>query len=117
MSDLYPGTSEASEPTADGTQETDYDSTRYESEPERSRSHEHRDAGTQTMLADEDRLPTRQDTRAAAWGDNPVYEDEDDLGAEDEGDFGTPTKTSSRPGRTFVLPRGATILCTRMRTT
>jgi hypothetical protein len=91
MSDLYPGTSETSEPTADGTQEPSRDWTRYESGPERGRSHEHRDAGTQTMLADEDRLPTRQGARAATWGDNPVYEDEDDPGVEDEGDFGTLT--------------------------
>jgi len=91
MSDLYPGTSETSEPTADGTQEPSRDWTRYEPGPEGGRSHEHRDAGTQTMLADEDRLPTRQDARAATWGDNPVYEDEDDPGAEDEGDFGTLT--------------------------
>jgi len=91
MSDLYPGTSETSEPTADGTQEPSRDWTRYESGPEGGRSHEHRDAGTQTMLADEDRLPTRQDARAATWGDNPVYEDEDDLGAEYDGGFGTLT--------------------------
>jgi hypothetical protein len=43
-------------------------------------------AETQARIADEDQLPTPQESRAATWGDNPDYYDETSLAAEYDGD-------------------------------
>jgi hypothetical protein len=44
-------------------------------------------AGDLDALTAADQLPARQDSRAATWGDSPVYDDEADLGAEYDGDL------------------------------
>jgi hypothetical protein len=50
-------------------------------------------------LAAEDQLPPRQDSRAATWGDSPVYDDEADLGAEYDGDLEALTAGDQLPAR------------------
>jgi hypothetical protein len=56
-------------------------------------------AGDLDALAAAGGLPPRQDSRAATWGDDPVYDDEADLGAEYDGDLEALTGQDQLPPR------------------
>jgi hypothetical protein len=86
MTELYrPGTDETAGPEADPAHDTgEYsDQARYETTP----GSDHSDTGTRTAPAGDDQLPTRQDARAATWGENPEYNDETDPDTEYDGDL------------------------------
>ena len=75
MTELYrPGTGQTAEPQADPAHDTgEYSGqARYETTP----GSDHSGTGTRTTPAD-DELPTRQDARAATWGENPEYHEND----------------------------------------
>jgi hypothetical protein len=55
--------------------------------------------GDLDAIAAADQLPARQDSRAATWGDSPVYDDEADLGAEYDGDLEALTGQDHLPAR------------------
>ena len=77
MTELYqPRAGETAEPADDPARDTGEhgDQARYET----TSGGDHGDAGTRTTLADQDQLPTRQDARAATWGQDPEYDDEND---------------------------------------
>lgn len=96
MTELYhasSGTSETTESATGPAHDTgEYsDHARYESAPDGDHGQDHGDTGAQATLADEDHLPTRQDARAATWGEDPEYYDENDPDAGYDGDLDTPT--------------------------
>ena len=90
MTELYhPSTGETAEPAGGSPQDTgEYgDWTGDDAAPDSGRSREQGDADSQAIADGEDQLPTRQDARAATWGDDPEYYDENDPGEEYERDL------------------------------
>jgi len=88
MPEFYHASSGASETTESATgpahDTSEYsDQARYEKTPDSEQS----DTGTRTALAGDDQLPTRQDARAATWGEDPEYDDETDPDTEYDGDL------------------------------
>jgi hypothetical protein len=95
MTELYhPSTGEAAEPEADPAPDTgEYSGqSRHETTPDTDQS----DTGTPNARAAEDRLPTRQDARAATWGDDPEYDDQNDPDTEHDTDLGALTAAQDR---------------------
>jgi hypothetical protein len=90
MTELYhPSTGEAAEPEADPAPDTgEYSGqSRHETTPDTDQS----DTGTPNAHAAEDRLPTRQDARAATWGEDPEYDDQNDPDTGHDTDLGALT--------------------------
>jgi hypothetical protein len=95
MTELYhSSTGETAEPEADPIHDAgEYsDQARYETTPDSDQS----DTVTRTALADGDQLPTRQDARAATWGEDPEYDDQNDPGTEYDGDLDALTAEEDR---------------------
>jgi hypothetical protein len=97
MTEVYQarsGTSETTEPAAGPEQETGEhdDLTRDESAPDGNHGQGHGHAEMPAALADEDQLPTRQDARAATWGEDPEYYDDD--GPDPQNDAGPDALTA-----------------------
>jgi hypothetical protein len=104
MTELYQArseTSETTEPAAGPEQETGEhnERTRDNPAPDGNRGREHGHAEMPAALSDEDQLPTRQDARAATWGQDPEYDDESDPGPQADGDLDTVADGDQLPSR------------------
>jgi hypothetical protein len=84
VSDLYQETAEQ-EPASDASSYQQYETA--EPADQDYGEYTETDAEVEARIADQDELPTPEESRQATWGDNPDYYDETEFSAEYDGDL------------------------------